>query len=617
MIVWPGLRRCVSAIQRLFNSAEFRANLTHSVIPDKAAPGTTGTFTRATTSTWTNNDGYLVTGVAGEIGFVGARRVRNLLTFTEDFSNAAWTKTGITATAGQLTEDGTTGVHRTSQPLAGGATFAIGTRLLVQVELKQEGRRYVQLVVSNPPFGATSNAMFDLQSGVVSSTGAGSSATITATSGGYYRCTLLSNAASSAAVSSVFINPSNDGTNVSYTGTNGLVSISVRKAQVEDVTAQTTQTAGEYVSVGVASSPYYHGSMVDGVKCFPTDLSGNPIPSTTLLGYQAQGTRTNYQPNSNAFTTTWSKTAGVTLTQNAVDDDGATTAWTAAITGAGQNITYGTTGVAANTICTLSMNMWPVDAGATRLAVYNTTGGAQFYADCNPTTGTITTGTSGGTITASGVIPIAGGGYRFWVAGSTGGTGAQTNNPVVYYGTDVDVKHSKIQFEIGSSASPYLPTTTTAVASNADVESVSRSGNIAAAAGSVYLEYTPTHSPSGTIALWGTYVDASNYTAILHDATNLICRKRIAGVNYDATIANAFVSGTTYKACATWGTSGTSITLNGTEGTPHANTTAAQIGSTMQWGADGNSLQQPFANIRNCRDWLRQLSASERAAVTA
>jgi hypothetical protein len=60
--------------------------------------------------------------------------------------------------------------------------------------------------------------------------------------------------------------------------------------QLEDVTAQTTQTAGEYVSVGVTSAPYYHGSFVDGVKCFPTDLSGNPL--TTMERYKPEAAAT-------------------------------------------------------------------------------------------------------------------------------------------------------------------------------------------------------------------------------------------------------------------------------------------------------------------------------------
>lgn len=173
------------------------------------------------------------------------------------------------------------------------------------------------------------------------------------------------------------------------------------------------------------------------------------------------------------------------------------------------------------------------------------------------------------------------------------------------------------QLEESTFASSYIPTTTVAVTRNSDVDSYATASNIVAAQGSIYLEYTPQHTPIGTIFLWGTYVDASNYTAILHNATNLIFRKQIAGVNTDATIANAFVSGTTYKLAVSWGTAGMSIVLNGTVGTPHANTASAQISATMQIGADGNGAQQPYAALKAVRKWQTQLPNATLQALTA
>jgi len=173
----------------------------------------------------------------------------------------------------------------------------------------------------------------------------------------------------------------------------------------------------------------------------------------------------------------------------------------------------------------------------------------------------------------------------------------------------------EFQVEAAAFASQRTPTTTVAVTRNADVESFPTAGNIAAAAGTVALEVEFTHAPSGTVALWGTYVDADNYTAMLHDGTNLIMRKRIAATSYDATIAMAFVSGTRYRVNGDWGATGVHVALDGVQGTPHANTTDAQIAATMQVGADGNSLQQPFAWIRNLRDWTSQLSANQEAAL--
>ena len=44
-----------------------------------------------------------------------------------------------------------------------------------------------------------------------------------------------------------------------------------------------TTTPSEFVGIGIAASPAYHGSCVDGVKCFPTDLSGNPLPTAATF----------------------------------------------------------------------------------------------------------------------------------------------------------------------------------------------------------------------------------------------------------------------------------------------------------------------------------------------
>jgi len=143
------------------------------------------------------------------------------------------------------------------------------------------------------------------------------------------------------------------------------------------------------------------------------------------------------------------------------------------------------------------------------------------------------------------------------------------------------------------------------------------SGNLTAAAGTVAFQWTPSHAPSGTVALAGSYVDADNYTAILHDATNYIFRKRIAGTNYDATLTASFVSGTTYSVAVKWGADGSQIAVDGVLGTAHANTDPAQLGTRWQWGADGNGGQQAGAAFKENYIWQRQLSYSELKAITS
>lgn len=852
MIVNPGLRRVMAGgVGGILRSAGFFSPLLNSTVPTRAAAGTTTSYTRATTGTVQNNDGNLVTALAGEARMVGARRVRNVIpTTTEDLSNASWVKQGLTVTGtNTLVEDTATAIHRI---VVGGVPTQPAGTFCAACDLTAGTRRYVVLSVVS----ATSTiwATVDTQTWTILQTGAAASGTYVSSNlvlntDGTYRFSVVG--ALSITGAAINLAGSNTGTPGSatpvYVGDGSTVI--GNKFQLEDVTAQTTQTAGEYVSVGAldyrsdnnqlylslpgtaghyASTPdsaaasvtgdfetqvqtaptdwtpaatavmyskwatvgqlsyrwyiaaggvfniefskdgtnaltytvtpsgitlvdgndyyvritrvsatgvvacqlssdnvnwvsqtvvgapsagdlfngtdplwlgnnagaaalngklfsvqiyntiggttpvvdfnpqrdattptgtftssttgevwtingassvirsaYYHGSFVDGVKCFPTDISGNPIPSSTLLGYQAQGARTNLCLQSNAFTTTWGAAGTPAATQNAIGPDGATSAWTLTDNDAG--VSEGVFQSITLTAAAYTFSYFvKKTSGATSFPVIYTNTAGNVYAmatvDTNNGVATAWTSTALGT-TASGVSARCSSyNASFWrveltwtatatawffyvfpalttnATQSTGVLDVAAQGSAVFYGAQV---------ELGSFASSYIATTTIAVARNADVDATPTAGNILAAAGTVALTFTPNHTPSGTIALWGTYVDASNYTAILHDATNLIFRKRIAGVNTDATKALAFVSGTSYKICASWGAAGQTLYVAGVAGTAHANTTAAQIAATMQIGADGNSLQQPGAEIRDFRDWLRQLSASEQAAITA
>lgn len=105
-----------------------------------------------------------------------------------------------------------------------------------------------------------------------------------------------------------------------------------------------------------------------------------------------------------------------------------------------------------------------------------------------------------------------------------------------------------------------------------------------------------TPSAQGTVYLFGTYVDASNSTAILHDGTNLIFRKRIAGVNYDATKAFAYSKDTTYTIVVRAdSTNGIDVFQGGAKGTTHVNTANIQAGASFYVAQDGNGAG--FANV--------------------
>ena len=375
------------------------------------------------------------------------------------------------------------------------------------------------------------------------------------------------------------------------------------------------------LAVDFDASRYAGGTTLTGSTGETWTLNGSAVIHPTnypIVGYVPWEARTNLCLQSQTFdNASWTWNAATISANAAVAPDGTTTADKLVETATNDwHVVYQAGfALAANTH---SVYAKAAERSVLQITIVGGTDTANFDLQ-NGVVGTVSAGTSR-------IEPAGNGWYRcYFTPASTSSSiqlSVQTSTSAARqaaYAGDITkgIYIYGAQVELGSFATPYQPTTTVAVARNADVEAVTTSGAILAVGGTISLTYIPYHSPVGTIALWGTYVDASNYTAILHDATNLIFRKRIAGVNYDATIANAFTSGTTYKMAASWGVGGSTIYLNGVAGTPHANTTAAQIAATMQFGADGNSLQQPGAAVIKNYIWQRQLSGSEQAAITA
>jgi len=523
------LKGVASSLQTIFGQAAFFAPLTTSLF----FRGTgTPTFTRASTATQTDFEGNTHQALSGEARFQGARRVQNLLSYTEDFTNAVWDY--ITGGSGSgnlivtnnyaLAPDGTMTACRVQMNIGSGTTssdYNILRELITGANVVES--MYVKLNSGQPAI----IRLFDSIQPTVTSIWTRYSSPIVISPSDMRIAQIQGNI-----------------------GTAKQIDLLVWHPQAESVTGQSDQNPSEYVSVGVLSAPY-HGAGVDGVQYFNylngntvssnvvTEAQGAPIPAATLLGCLPEPASTNYFLNS-----------GAPVTQ----------------------------------IITLA---------------------AGTYVTWMTGTGSITT--SAGTATASG-YGVASSGTPNTIVVTVGGTVVFTVGGTVTTGT--------VESNVLNKPTSYNPTTSAAVTRAADLDSEPTSGNIVAAQGSLYLEFTPNHAPSGTIYLWGTYVDANNSTSILHDGTNLIFRKRIAGVNYDATIALAFVSGTTYKVAASWGAAGTNIYLNGVAGTPNANTTAAQIGTTMQEGADGNGAGQPAAQLRNRRTWVSQLPTATLGAIT-
>jgi hypothetical protein len=219
------------------------------------ALGTILSCTRAGTATYTD--------AAGVVSDVGANTLRygsagllveesrvNLCVRSQEFNDAAWTKSQSSITADQTAApDGTTTADlldegtatNNHQITSTSISFTSGTAYTFSIFLKQNTRRFAQLIIPSSPFPDNGYANFDLQLGTVTASGGtGLTAAITAFANGFYRCsvTMTSDATTSAGVTAAIITAGNAARGEIYLGTNG--QIYVWGAQVEAGTFPTS-----------------------------------------------------------------------------------------------------------------------------------------------------------------------------------------------------------------------------------------------------------------------------------------------------------------------------------------------------------------------------------------
>jgi hypothetical protein len=216
------------------------------------------TFTRASSGTYVDSTGVIQTAATnaprfdhdpttGEsLGLLVEEQRTNLLIWSEEFDDAAWTPIGLLAfgsgstanaiaspngqiTADLLTESTTTGTHQVQQT----ASVTIGQVYTYSVfcKLGPNAVRRIQLLVTNANFTVTPIATFDLTTGTVVSAVQGT-ASITSYANGWYRLALNTIAATSTGVNGFHFRLVDTGTNNSYTG-DGSAGLYLWGAQLE------------------------------------------------------------------------------------------------------------------------------------------------------------------------------------------------------------------------------------------------------------------------------------------------------------------------------------------------------------------------------------------------
>lgn len=178
------------------------------------------TFTRASTATYFDQFGVMQTAAAGvarfdhnpttyeSLGLLIEEQRTNLLTYSQQFDNAAWSKSNssiqvntVVAPDGTLTADKlveNTASARHELQLVTSLSVTLNAPYSLSAYLKYAGRQFVSFARSgyNPE-----SVCFDLVNGTVTATGANATATITPVGNGWYRCSMVT------AVGDVSYNP--------------------------------------------------------------------------------------------------------------------------------------------------------------------------------------------------------------------------------------------------------------------------------------------------------------------------------------------------------------------------------------------------------------------------
>ncbi|CAB4199365.1 hypothetical protein UFOVP1326_40 [uncultured Caudovirales phage] len=576
----------------------FSATLLSTLVPQVFTGSSTPTFTRATTAYVTDFEGLLKQVPSGCARFTGARFVRNMLAIA---SNDA---TALTSFGGASTMTATTMEATGANAIRYDGTFTAGWA--------GTGRCRIKLT-----------AISVAPSVQISCDGGTSYTAVTVTSTPQVFSVLTTQA--TAIIGSLAIKLVNIGDK-----------ISIEEMMVENTTGQSNTNPSEYVSKGVLSAPY-HGAGVDGVKYFTTqngntvasnvvtEATGAAISSATLLGYQAEGARTNLCLQSQTLGTTWATGGALApvVADQYVAPDGTTTV-DKLITTAATNAFYLQQDFAAiaGTTFTYSVYLRYVNNRWANLAFWD--GTTVYYASfdvLNGVVGVKAAGISSTTMTATGVSGV----YRATMT-LTPGVSQVNRVYIALMNADSSAGFSTFaaagteamgawggQLEIASFASSYIPTTTVAVARNQDLLSYVAASNIDTATGTMYAEAKLAAGINSTfpVIIGGGngnprfYINAVN-TVVANDTTN---NTSTSGTGLSYVTAPR-------KAAMNWGGATMAISKDGAAAVSGSfdgviEATAISIGNAV------SSSYDLFGTVRNVVIYTTKKTNAELAALTA
>jgi hypothetical protein len=378
----------------------------------------------------------------------------NLLTYSEQFDNAAWTKDGATIsanattapdgtlTADKIVESATTGLHW----LYGSSVLSATTQTCsIYAKANERGR----IAFGNG--SADHYATFNLVNGTVISAGTGtvSGGTITEVGNGWYRCSCIITLTSVATLAVFVMNDSNQ-RNYAGDGSSGLFLWGIQRELGSTATTyQRVTTATDYADVGLPRNLTFDG--IDDSLA----TAGNVDFATWTVG-----TRRNLLTVPTMFDDAgWSKTRASVTANSTTAPDGTTTADTLVedTTATNSHLTFNSTILTVSNATAYTYSIYAKPAGRTWLFLAPSFSSASAYFDVqNGALGTVANGTAS-------IVAVGNGWYRCSLAFTSTSTSgyvftqlASANGTVNYTGDGTSGLFLwGAQLEVGSTATAF------------------------------------------------------------------------------------------------------------------------------------------------------------------
>ena len=505
-------------------------------------------FSRSTVATVLDHDKVPRKAKINEVRFRGARRVENLMRYSEDFSNATWLKLG-------------TGTPATATLSA--VTPPPGFRDCYLLDVSTAADARIAQSITPPSWGR-----YILSFWVRSVSGTGTWGYILNSGGATVN---IDTTWRRVQTTYDFPGPANINIYPANRGAGGtLLQALVTGVQLEFVGGATNLTvASEYVSQDSIGAPFF-GAGVDGVRYFDalcantaasnviTEVTANvPIPEANLLGMMSEVQSSNYEQNT--------ATQTVTLLTSAADGDvmGGSTGFLLTETGGtGAHFSYQASLASPiiGTAYTLSAYVKRGTANKIQITPSANWGASNYYANFDLVAGTLV-GQGAGNY-AAGIAPAGNGWFRIWMTclATTTSSGAaiiiatiaNDNDPRLATKADQGWTFYRSCGQVEPTRIPtsYIPTTNATVTRTNDALTVrsTKSGGVNAIAVSMIAEISLDgidNNPFYNVAV--SQIDAGNKVALYWYQSGLIFEKRVATTAYTSNAACVATANTLFK----------------------------------------------------------------------